>query len=253
MDQELETLDEAMKNEIKIIKDKYSCLKAEVKKKYKLQKKKDQDEQKKKEKEQLKKIRKSIPKSLKILVWNKNMGKEKGIGGCYVCESEIDSKNFECGHIISVKDGGDTNLDNLLPICSSCNKSMGTQNLHEFKETYFSDSNVKIDNLTPVQEYIETKVKYNEGLVKHFTSGEMVTREVKLETIYNSYREWLNVNHPQDYKDKMYEDCFGNNDTIDELKTIMINKFGEPHNMANWCNPLERGKNILGWNNIETI
>lgn len=81
----------------------------------------------------------------------------------------------------------------------------------------------------------------------------MVTREVKLETIYNSYREWLNVNHPQDYKGKMYEDCFGNNDTIDELKTIMINKFGEPHNMANWCNPLERGKNILGWNNIETI
>jgi len=79
-------------------------------------------------------------------------------------------------------------------------------------------------------------------MVKHFTRGEMKTREVKLETIYNSYREWLNVNHPKDYKDKIYEDCFGNNDTVDG-----------PHNMANWCNPLESGKNIFGWNNIETI
>ena len=166
MDQELETLDVAMKNEIKIIKDKYSCLKADVKKKYKLQKKNEQDEQKKKEKEQLKKIRKSIPKSLKILVWNKNIGKEKGIGGCYVCESEIDSKNFECGHIISVKDGGDTNLDNLLPICSSCNKSMGTQNLHEFKETYFinkSDvnSSTPTSDLDHLQNYFESKALFN--------------------------------------------------------------------------------------------
>ena len=81
--------------------------------------------------------RKYIPKCLKILVWNKNIGKEKGIGKCYVCESEIDSKDFECGHIISVKDGGENILDNLLPICSSCNKSMGTKNLHEFKKEYF--------------------------------------------------------------------------------------------------------------------
>ena len=54
---------------------------------------------KKQEKEETKKLRKSIPKSLKILVWDKNIGKEKGIGGCDVCKSEIDSKNFEGGTI----------------------------------------------------------------------------------------------------------------------------------------------------------
>lgn len=131
MKQELEELNEEMNNEIKMIKDKYSCLKENVHKR--------QNRNKFKKDQSIKYApkRKYIPKCLKILVWNKNIGKEKGIGKCYVCESEIDSKDFECGHIISVKDGGENILDNLLPICSSCNKSMGTKNLHEFKKEYF--------------------------------------------------------------------------------------------------------------------
>jgi hypothetical protein len=44
---------------------------------------------------------------------------------------------FECGHVISEKNGGNVTLDNLRPICSSCNKSMGVMNLEEFKSKYF--------------------------------------------------------------------------------------------------------------------
>lgn len=81
--------------------------------------------------------RKSIPKSLRNKVWNTTIGRRRGVGPCFCCQGEIDSKTFECGHIIAVKDGGRNTLDNLKPICSSCNRSMGVQNLYRFKAIYF--------------------------------------------------------------------------------------------------------------------
>ena len=131
MEGEIEKINEQCKLEIKKIRDKYNLMKKEVKKKYKkLLPKKSKNK------------RKTVPKTLKNLVWDKNIGKEKGIGLCYCCNRNIDSKNFEAGHIISVKNGGKTNIDNLKPICSCCNKSMGTQNLEEFKNKY-----MKVDNI----------------------------------------------------------------------------------------------------------
>ena len=85
----------------------------------------------------MKSKRKSIPKSLKNLVWDSTNGKKNGIGPCYCCRQTIDSKHFEVGHIVAVKDGGKNTFQNLKPICSVCNKSMGTQNLEEFRKTYF--------------------------------------------------------------------------------------------------------------------
>ena len=285
MEQEMSTLEEQMKEEIKAVKEKYAVLKANVKKKYKEIEK----QKKKQEKEETKKLRKSIPKSLKILVWDKNIGKEKGIGECDVCKSEIDSKNFECGHIISVKDGGGTNIENLLPICSSCNKSMGPQNLLEFKEKYFQSTNKKkttqkeSKKTTPVEEFIEKKLKHNEGLVdeeiimnnnmnnnrgggamndmfpisntfvQKIKTGRKVKRKLKLETIYNSYRNWLKIKYPDEFNDTQFEGCFGGNDTLENLKNNISKKFGESNNMADLCNPSERGRNIPGWGDIEII
>jgi len=82
--------------------------------------------------------RKSIPKILKNMIWDTNIGEEKGIGKCYCCGQKINSKHFEAGHITAVKNGGTNTLDNLKPICSCCNKSMGTMNMELFKETYMS-------------------------------------------------------------------------------------------------------------------
>jgi 5-methylcytosine-specific restriction endonuclease McrA len=76
--------------------------------------------------------KKTIPKPLKNSVWDKYIGKEHGIGNCYSCQSNIDSKHFECGHVISDADGGDLSIENLRPVCSLCNKSMGVMNMNEF-------------------------------------------------------------------------------------------------------------------------
>lgn len=132
MEHELEQLQEQMNAEIKAIREKYSKLKKDVKAKYKVVKPK--------------KTRISIPKTVKDNLWDQHFGKEAGIGKCYCCNAEINSKKFDCGHIISVADGGKNNIDNLKPICSTCNKSMGTQNMETFKKEYFEKNKTNSDN-----------------------------------------------------------------------------------------------------------
>jgi len=107
--------------------------------------------------------RKSIPKSLKIKVWDKYIGAEKGLGKCYCCQANLDSKNFECGHVKAVKKGGANTLANLRPICGCCNKSMGTQNLEHFKAEYFpsllQEAKIYIDKIENIISIIDNIVK----------------------------------------------------------------------------------------------
>ena len=83
-----------------------------------------------------KKRRKTIPKKIKNDIWYRNFG-ESYNGFCWVCNDKINVFNFDCGHIQSVKNGGSDNIDNLNPLCSKCNSSMGTQNMIEYKKQYY--------------------------------------------------------------------------------------------------------------------
>lgn len=84
------------------------------------------------------KMSRRIPPQLRKTVWETHMSDRKSAyGKCYVCSSQIHILNFECGHVKSYHDGGDTTAENLRPICGSCNKSMGTQNLDEYKKRFF--------------------------------------------------------------------------------------------------------------------
>ena len=268
MEKELKILDETMKKDIKDIKEKYSKLKIQVKKKYKEIEK----EKKKLERDEQKKIRKSIPKSLKNQVWDKHIGKEKGIGKCNVCKIEIDSKNFECGHIISVKQNGETNINNLLPICSPCNKSMGIENLNEFKKKYFNSKNNNKKKNFIKKEYIENKIKYNKEVfqveVKKPIHSSLAgfeecyepqydlickKREITLNDIYDFYIEWLENNYNEEFK-KINENK-EKEDIKNELKKIMINKFGEPIaiNKTKKFDILNLQFIEDGWENLEIV
>ena len=44
--------------------------------------------------------------------------------------------SWEAGHNIAESKGGKTNVKNLRPICSQCNKSMGTRSITEFSDTH---------------------------------------------------------------------------------------------------------------------
>jgi 5-methylcytosine-specific restriction endonuclease McrA len=129
MDIELETITKQMNGEITIIRDKYNKLKKEIRQKYK--KLENQSNPKPK--------RITIPKTVKDTLWDDTFSSNAGEGKCYVCSNVINSKKFDCGHIIAVANGGTNDISNLKPICSTCNKSMGTKNLEEFKQDHFSN------------------------------------------------------------------------------------------------------------------
>ena len=80
-----------------------------------------------------------IPSVLRELVWNTYIGEGEGKGLCYACGKEkLTPFEFECGHIIAESKGGETNLNNLRPVCTKCNRSIGTENMDDFKKKYFN-------------------------------------------------------------------------------------------------------------------
>jgi hypothetical protein len=84
--------------------------------------------------QKIKKIK--IPKKIRIKVWEKRFD-DMGKGECYCCKSVIDKTEFHAGHINSEFNGGTIDLDNLEPICPSCNSSMGTMNMNDYKDKYY--------------------------------------------------------------------------------------------------------------------
>lgn len=82
----------------------------------------------------------SIPQSLRKAVWNTYIGREIGETKCPVCKNSIISPfEFHCGHIVAEIKGGKTCLENLRPICKSCNSSMKTFNLETYQKQFFNN------------------------------------------------------------------------------------------------------------------
>lgn len=104
--------------------------------------------------------KKQIPKIVRDDVWKKYCGK-KYSGDCFCCGKEIEHDYYECGHVISERNGGETTIENLRPLCSPCNKSIGKKNMEEFMKEYgykksenwygyeysFNDQNLRNKNL----------------------------------------------------------------------------------------------------------
>lgn len=70
-------------------------------------------------------MKEKIPKALREQIWLRDIGK-KYEGKCRItwCENKISVFDFQCGHDIPESHGGQTILENLVPICSRCNLSM---------------------------------------------------------------------------------------------------------------------------------
>jgi hypothetical protein len=91
------------------------------------------EEEKRKEREEAKKKKQSIPKNVRIIVWNHYIGEEIIKHRCLCCKKVlITNTNFEVGHVISEKNGGTHEINNLRPICFACNHSMGAENMIDF-------------------------------------------------------------------------------------------------------------------------
>jgi 5-methylcytosine-specific restriction endonuclease McrA len=102
-----------------------------------LRKIKEQQEENIKKNEEVKKRKQSIPKNVRIIVWNHYIGEYIIQHRCLCCKKVlISNTNFEVGHVQSEKNGGTHEINNLRPICFACNHSMGTENMIDFVVKY---------------------------------------------------------------------------------------------------------------------
>ncbi len=77
--------------------------------------------------------KKRIPAALREQVWLHRMGKVfEGKCPTTWCQNTITVFDFQSGHNIPESKGGPTTLENLIPLCSRCNLSMG--NDYTFEE-----------------------------------------------------------------------------------------------------------------------
>ena len=73
-------------------------------------------------------VKSKIPKAVREQVWLVRIG-PRFQAKCSVawCRNTMTAFAFECGHNVPESKGGKTDVHNLLPICSNCNRSMGSQ------------------------------------------------------------------------------------------------------------------------------
>jgi hypothetical protein len=82
--------------------------------------------------------RKTISAPVRRKVWSTYIGEEIGKSKCLCCNDvTITPFMFECGHVISDHDGGTASVENLRPICSLCNRAMGSKNMEVFMTEKF--------------------------------------------------------------------------------------------------------------------
>jgi len=109
----------------------------------------------------------TIPKKIREDAWNTHVGKDKKSALCICCRtSVIDVFNFHAGHVKSEANGGLVNVDNIRPVCSGCNLSMGTQNMDEYVRTYYLQNLTKFSSITYEEPSATTKKnnKWNLGI-----------------------------------------------------------------------------------------
>lgn len=81
------------------------------------------------------KKRKCVPKSIRTQLWDKYF--QRTSGKCPICSADFNINTMHSGHIVSVVNGGSDMLTNLLPICSGCNASIGSENMNTFVKRYY--------------------------------------------------------------------------------------------------------------------
>jgi hypothetical protein len=74
-----------------------------------------------------------ITPSLKKKCWNEQHDSQHG--PCYVCGFIIASTNFKACRLVSTKNGGSLNVDNIVPVCGMCNVAIGQSNVTNFPDT----------------------------------------------------------------------------------------------------------------------
>ena len=81
--------------------------------------------------------KKKVPAALKTQAWYTYIGESIGETKCLCCGViSITQSDFIAGHIMPEAKGGPTTVENIRPICTKCNLSMGTRNMRDYMAEY---------------------------------------------------------------------------------------------------------------------
>jgi hypothetical protein len=106
--------------------------------------------------------KKNIPTAFREQIWLRTMGKVFE-GKCPIqwCQNVINVYDFQAGHNIPESKGGKTTPDNLVPICSRCNLSMGNKyTIDEWNKLSANVSSVEVMNASPFVPVVSPKKKW---------------------------------------------------------------------------------------------
>jgi hypothetical protein len=170
---------------------------------------------------------KKIPAAVRKIVWNTYIGKDNKTGKCLVCSAEdISITNFECGHIKSRINDGDTTVENLRPICGNCNKSIGGTNMDTFMEKYKINKPanwngfVNNDNPASITEK-KTPIKLKQKKIVLDNKIETETgNEQENETEYETDTFVMNITNFEKLKARVTELENDNKKLIKEVKSL---------------------------------
>jgi uncharacterized CHY-type Zn-finger protein len=103
------------------------------------------------------------PAIIKDIVWHTYVGNDIAKILCQMCLFNwITMRVFDCSHVIAKSNGGQCTVENLRPLCSRCNSSMGTQNMLDFAKNHFPQSplipTLKKQNIEPILLEKKTRV-----------------------------------------------------------------------------------------------
>jgi hypothetical protein len=78
-------------------------------------------------------LRTQLSKRFRQDNWDHHVGQSKGECLCFTgCGAVISQMTFECGHIVAASRGGEDTHDNIVPVCSMCNRSMGAKHMRDY-------------------------------------------------------------------------------------------------------------------------
>lgn len=174
----------------------------------------------------------SVPKVVKLAVWKHNIGDTLS-GNCYSCNKIISYDQYECGHIVSVRDGGSTEINNLKPICKLCNRSSSTMNLNILKkilnqqgDTETKENNeptpdvIDVNNQYPYKENSELDINMRRDVCKNELFGFSLRNNATYEEGIEYYKNKVMFNKPAPFKE--------NSDIDKENRNSILNTLSRP-------------------------
>ncbi len=151
-----------------------------------------------------KKGRQKIPAVVKNKMWVRDYVSTNKIGYCFTCKEELSYHNAKCGHIISLKNEGSNEINNLVPICHSCNSSICEENIDEYCKIHFPNDTFIFPNGIIIKPDIIEINNNNKNKTENNNSEKKIFKKIiskkssKPLLTKNQYEELNNNNNNQD-------------------------------------------------------